>query len=242
MANSSALTIPAGFSLSILDGFDLSKRDDLSPIVIRLNAAFIALVSLVVSLRVFVRLSMVRALGVDDDPLYLPNLLLYLDIAYRSQHHSLLSTPFPTPDLPPLYEGDSLYRRRNVDLFHVHDDNPMYTGQGSGGILADGEKMCQDEGLLLRCRGCRYHYRYPTLYATAAAAVEAEDFSEGESDCFHSVWARNFLKDLGASHPGSVTTSIPSAGTNPASEEKGSSTTVPKTSESEQGSSVDDLV
>lgn len=57
------------------------------------------------------------------DPLYLSNLLLHLDIAYRSQHHSLLSTPFPTPDLPPLYEGDSLYRRRNVDLFHVHDDN-----------------------------------------------------------------------------------------------------------------------
>lgn len=66
MANSSALTVPAGFSLSILDGFDLSKRDDSSPLIISLNAAFIALVSLVVSLRMFVRLSMVRALGVDD--------------------------------------------------------------------------------------------------------------------------------------------------------------------------------
>lgn len=87
----------------------------------------------------------------------------------------------------------------------------MYTGQGSGGILTDGQKMCQDEGLLLRCRGCRYHYRYPTLYATAAAAVEAENLSEGESDCFHSVWARNFVSSPSVGFWDIVTKVRPSA-------------------------------
>lgn len=66
MANASALTAAAGSSLAFLDGLDLSLRDDSSSAVIHLNAAFIAVVGLVVSLRVFVRVFMVRALGIDD--------------------------------------------------------------------------------------------------------------------------------------------------------------------------------
>ena len=66
MANASAMTSTLGSGLSLLDGLDLSKRDDSSPVVIRLNATFIAVVGLVVSLRIFVRAYMVRALGVDD--------------------------------------------------------------------------------------------------------------------------------------------------------------------------------
>ena len=56
---------------SILSTFDVSKHDSLQPLVLRTNITFIVLVTIVVSLRTFTRLVVVRHFGLDDSTVYL---------------------------------------------------------------------------------------------------------------------------------------------------------------------------
>ena len=50
----------------ILSTFDVSKHDSLQPLVMRTSITFIVLVTIVVSLRTFTRLVLVRHFGLDD--------------------------------------------------------------------------------------------------------------------------------------------------------------------------------
>lgn len=56
---------------SILSTFDVSKHDSLQPLVMRTNITFIVLVTIMVSLRTFTRLVVVRHFGLDDCTVFL---------------------------------------------------------------------------------------------------------------------------------------------------------------------------
>ena len=62
------MSVPSGIDLSGLDlsGVDLSKHDSLIGTVVRLNAALIATVALVIAVRIYARLSILRRLWADD--------------------------------------------------------------------------------------------------------------------------------------------------------------------------------
>ena len=61
-------SIPSGLNLSGLDltGVDLSKHDSLVGTVVRLNAALTATVAVVIAVRIYTRISILRRLWADD--------------------------------------------------------------------------------------------------------------------------------------------------------------------------------
>jgi len=62
-----ALALPPGLSIPTeLSGVDISRHDSIVPEIVKINVTFIALVALVVTARMGVRISVVRALGMDD--------------------------------------------------------------------------------------------------------------------------------------------------------------------------------
>ena len=58
--------LPSNFVIPNLDGVDLSSHDSIAPTMVRVNAAFIAIIAGILAIRLYVRLAIVRRVGVDD--------------------------------------------------------------------------------------------------------------------------------------------------------------------------------
>ncbi len=58
--------LPSNFVIPNLDGVDLSSHDSIAPTMVRVNAAFIVIIAGILAIRLYVRLAIVRRVGVDD--------------------------------------------------------------------------------------------------------------------------------------------------------------------------------
>ena len=70
MASSTTPVIPPGFDVSALAGFDLFNKDTVTDSVVTVNIVFLIIVPIIVALRVFVRVSVMRSLGLDDSMIF----------------------------------------------------------------------------------------------------------------------------------------------------------------------------
>lgn len=64
---------PSGFDLTGVDltGLDLSRHDSIVGSIIALNAAFIGAIAVIIGIRLYARLSIMRRIWVDDCKCYL---------------------------------------------------------------------------------------------------------------------------------------------------------------------------
>lgn len=58
--------LPSGFVIPSLSGLDVSRHDSIAATTVRVNAAFIGIIVGILAIRLYVRLAIVRKVGVDD--------------------------------------------------------------------------------------------------------------------------------------------------------------------------------